>query len=104
MGARFRFDGPELELEVQAAELRLDPPRVVLQHPNEVGQLRFDPGANLFQVAEVGSGPSLSETRLQGSDALLTHAHSADKAARSNKMIYCVPAWNVLKGDQPVIS
>jgi hypothetical protein len=53
MGARFRFHGPELELEVQAAKLRLDPSRVVLQHPNEVGQLRFDPGADVFQVAEV---------------------------------------------------
>jgi len=53
MGARLCFHGPELELEVQQTELRLDPPWIVLQHPDEIGKLRLDPGANVRQFAEV---------------------------------------------------
>ena len=54
MGARLRFHGPELELEVQAAKLRFDPPGIVLQHPDEVGQLLVHPGANLLELLRSG--------------------------------------------------
>ena len=82
MRSRLCFHGPELELRVQATELGFDPDRIVLQHPNKVGKLRYDPGANLLELAQVWSGPSVPKTSLERRDVLLPGGDSAYEAAR----------------------
>jgi hypothetical protein len=86
MWSRLCFHRPELELEVQAAKLRFDPPWIVLQHADEVGQLRFDPGANALELAEVWGHPSLPETSLERCNVPLPSGDSARQAPRRDSL------------------